>query len=266
MAVKIGSTTGSNSYNFDKQVITITIRGPTPIDVTVTPELEVLMELDGKPSDIFAVRRALAAGIALALNISSSYVRFLNVTAGSLEGSSFVLLHIQPPAFLCNITEASMLSYCSSPVRLLATYPLPVPLMTQDRLSQLDVVLRRLQQSATDGTLQSFLPFYIIRTDVTAPPPIASATGGPIVQPVILLRSGVFGFRETDVFVNDTDAEVTVWVDRIGSGFGVAVVQFSTSDGNAKASDGSYRTVAGVLQFLPYVTSLVRFAVKLLLE
>jgi hypothetical protein len=257
LPVEIGSPTGSNSYSLEKQVITIAVKGPVPVDVEMTPELEVLMELDGKPSDIFAARRILTAGIAQALNIPSSFVRFLNVTAGSLEGSSFALFHIQPPAFSCNISEASALSYCAGPSRLLAVYALPIPLMTPDRISQLDVVLRRLQQSATDGTLQSFLPFYIIRTDVTAPPPIATATGGPVVQPVILLRSGVFGFRETEVFANETDGEVTVWVDRIGSGFGVAVVQFSTADSNAKASEGAYRTVAGVLQFLPYVTSLV---------
>lgn len=132
------------------------------------------------------------------------------------------------------------------------------PLMTVRSLSQLDVVELRLERTALSGALQSNLSFIIIKADLTPPPPIALADPSlEIVQPVVLLRAGVFGFRDLVVYANETDEEVTVWVDRVGSSFGVAVVQFSTVDGTARVDLGGYTPVEGVLQYEPYVTSLV---------
>lgn len=128
------------------------------------------------------------------------------------------------------------------------------PLMTADRLSELEVILLRLETSAMNGQLQSNISFFIAKADVTFPPPIASVDLVPVVRPVVLLRAGVFGFEDTHVFFNDTDGVAIVAVERLGAAFGVAVVQFTTEDGTAHAESGGYTTVQGLLQFQPYVT------------
>lgn len=94
--------------------MSLTISGSTPVDIEMTPVLQVLFELNGYPSIVFAARATIVAGIARALNISSTLIRFAEASNGSLTVSTYVRIDFQPPPFPCTIPEHAVLSYCGA--------------------------------------------------------------------------------------------------------------------------------------------------------
>ncbi len=104
---------GLNTYNPATRVISVTITGPVPVDIKMAPVLKMLFEFAGQYSTMLAQRAVIRESIADALNVSSSTIRFMNATQGSLPGTAFVLIEIEPTSFDCDVDEADLLSYCA---------------------------------------------------------------------------------------------------------------------------------------------------------
>lgn len=105
------------------QVLSVCIRGSNPVDIKMTPVLKILMELNARASQVFPLRVQFVAGLAKALNISYTLIRFAAAENGSLEGSSFISIDIEPTHFPCSIPEAALLTYCPGHRRLGYAYP-----------------------------------------------------------------------------------------------------------------------------------------------
>jgi hypothetical protein len=140
-----------------------------------------------------------------------------------------------------------------------------VPLMTLTSVARIKVVVSRFEGAILDATLTNFtVPgaggsaptvINIIKADLVPPPPVANGSvpiEEVVVDPPVLLRSGVFGFKFTAVAPGEASGNVTLTVTRSVSSFGVVIVEFATSDGTALAAEGHYRAVHGFLQFQPF--------------
>jgi hypothetical protein len=139
-----------------------------------------------------------------------------------------------------------------------------IPLMTPTSVSRIKVVQARFQAVILAGTLSGFwVPgsttsgtddkyLNIVKVDLVPPPPVANGSipvEEVIREPPLLLRSGVFSFKELHLSPAEPTENVTVTVVRSLSSFGVVIVEFATADGTAIGAEGHYRPVHGFLQF-----------------
>ena len=150
-------------------------------------------------------------------------------------------------------------------------YGVPVPLMTPVSVSLIAVVQQRMMDVTLAGNLTQFVVpdssstsgtsvLHILKVDLILPPAVANASVplDQVVQyPPVLLRGGVFGFQDINLFTLKSAGNVSLVIERSVSAFGYIIVEFSTFDDVAISADGHYQQSHGFLQFAPFERSKV---------
>ena len=82
------------------------------MDVVLQPVLRVILELASSLSAVFDSRATVVAGFGASIEVDPALVRFVEVLPGSLPGTVYITVEIEPPELPCEIIETGFLSYC----------------------------------------------------------------------------------------------------------------------------------------------------------
>ncbi len=130
---------GTNAYAFQTRVLVVSVRAGVPVAVKMTPVLRLEIDVDvATHEEVFRARQFILQGIAVAVDINATLVRFVGTQPGALPLSRIALVDIEPPPFPCSIKEANTLPYCTSAARLLDSNEAVIGTGTQTRISRLD--------------------------------------------------------------------------------------------------------------------------------
>ena len=270
--VTAAMSAGVNAFDRASGVLSVVVRGGVPVDVQMNPVLSMVIELQALPAAVLAARATVTAGVAQAVPYPLNLVRLVDIAQGSLPGTTFAHVQLQPFEWPCNVSEASFLSYCDGDggaanrrrrAQEATAVPLQETLLTDARVSMLKVTRARLEAAALAGTLESAMGFVVGQRgmDLTNPPSPPSplgeffladgGAGNGTADADLPLRSGTFGFERVTLRPVEGEGNATLHVVRTRSSFGVVTIDFVTEEGEHGLAGLHYATSSGTLQFLP---------------